>query len=231
MVNTEDQTLAEEIVQRLSDIGRQTEAAFASIDWHSVARSVRALEGEVKSLAAQGWTIPMWATPSEVVEILRHTQEGKIDDFFVRYYSTDDARHLQRLRTELSSAKRYTRWIPLLEQSFDGYNQGMYLVVVPSLLTVLDGAVAQAGGPEAWRSTNVKNVAAKTLQSASSNSITRVIWASIVAFISNVFQYHDFADDRLAQINRHWILHGRDVPDWGQADCLRLFQAIHTIRS
>ena len=29
-------------------------------------------------------------------------------------------------------------------------------------------------------------------------------------------------------VNRHWILHGRGIPDGTQTDCLRLLQAIHT---
>jgi hypothetical protein len=59
----------------------------------------------------------------------------------------------------------------------------------------------------------------------------RFIWRSIETFFDQLFSYRAFEDPRPDHLNRHWILHGRDIPDWGRADCLRLLQGLETIIS
>jgi hypothetical protein len=97
------------------------------------------------------------------------------------------------------------------------------------MITVVEGAIAAAGGPDAWKPKDPKQTVTKVKTRAGERSITRAIWTSIESFAFHLFKGHSFSAKRPPQMNRQWILHGRDEPSWGKSDCLRLFQAVETI--
>ena len=186
--------------------------------------------GEKQSveLANAGWTLPMWSTLAGVNDILKHTGIDKVDDYFVRYYETNQDGDFDRLRSDLLSHSSLKHWRPLVEQCLRAYDRSDYLVPIPALIAIIEGLVANAGG-RFLRKADPKNVVQERLNSSSKKSFTRLIWLSTDAFIHRLFESHSFDAGRPVSLNRHWILHGRDVPDWTHADCLRLLQALHTV--
>ena len=72
-----------------------------------------------------------------------------------------------------------------------------------------------------------KNVVAELLRNSNSQ-IVKLALVSIDSFVKEVFRSISFKDKRPSIINRNWILHGRDIPEWKRVDCIRLFQAIDT---
>jgi hypothetical protein len=163
-------------------------------------------------------------------DIIRtYDQRWIIDDVFLDYYEVDGGVNYRRLKLHLLRKESLIRWRPLIEQCFTAFENDLYLVVVPAMITVVEGAIVVVGGADAWRQKDHKQTARKLLGRSPKDSVKRAIWLSVDAFVSHLFEHRSFADTRPLLINRPWILHGRDDPSWTKADCLRLFQAADTI--
>ena len=71
----------------------------------------------------------------------------------------------------------------------------------------------------------------RRIGAARPNSIHQFQWKSVAAFIQTVFEGVD-PNQEYPTPKRNLILHGNSDPaTWDRADCLRFFQAIHTILS
>lgn len=220
-----------QLAKRLEAIQQQVAKTLSQVDWPDVAQRLQQLPDEAKRLGDAGWTVAMWATPAEVSHILQAATERHIDHVFLDYYEADGDANYRQLKSYLLSRESLSRQRPLIQQCFTAFEHGLYLVVVPAMITVVEGAIAAIGGVDAWRRKDPKQTARKLLGRSPTDSINRVIWSSVDAFVSHLFEQRSFADSHPSLINRPWILHGRDDPSWTKADCLRLFQAADTIGS
>jgi hypothetical protein len=66
------------------------------------------------------------------------------------------------------------------------------------------------------------------------NGIDGFMWLSFIGFADTVFQAVDFDTTPInipPVLNRHILLHGRDIPQAKLEDCLRLLQALDNITS
>lgn len=194
-------------------------------------RQLSVLVDVATRLGHLGWTLPMWATPAETKEILLLSDTNEPDAIFQHFYESDNAAHYRSLKSSLLGSSKLTRWHPLIRQCFQAYEQDLFLVVVPAMLTVIEGAIAGDKGTPWWREKDPKQTVKVRLARERDDAMSRAVWASVDAFLSHVFLSHRFDAERPPLLNRPWILHGRDDPDWTRADCLRLFQAADTIGS
>jgi hypothetical protein len=218
-----------ELAKRLGAIQQQVTKALSQVDWQGIAQRMQQLPDAAKHIGDVGWTLPMWATPAEVSHILEAATERHIDDVFLDYYEADGGVNYRQLKSYLLRKESLIQWRPLIEQCFTVFEYDLYLVVVPAMITVVEGAIVAVGGADAWRQKDPKQTARKLLGRWPKDSVKCAIWLSIDAFVSHLFEHRSFADTRPLLINRPWILHGRDDPSWTKADCLRLFQAADTI--
>jgi hypothetical protein len=220
-------------IQAMADEWRraidQFQRTMAAIDWDGfLARVGKASE----QLADLGWTLPMGLSPPEVID-LAGVPIDKVDAFLVAHYTAQDFAALRRVRSELLPRPSLSAWRGLLKECFEVFENGKHLVTVPALISTIEGVVACAGN-----SLHKQNVSRKFLAAicadkakASPRGIKALMWHSLEIFVEKVFQDAPFDKSRPAIINRHWILHGRDSPDWTVADSLRLFCALETIHS
>lgn len=199
----------------------------------AVSEAMKAAENTIlkaELLGEYGWTLPMMMTPFKLHQILALDTPSLIDTAFVEFYSSDEDLEYRRLRDYLLASPDLRRWRVLLRQCCDAYERHDYLIPVPSLLTVLEGAIATPSKARFVRGPDRARFFKDKIDGASADSVEQWMWRSVNAFVKALFQKSDFFDsappDRL---NRHWILHGRDVLDWDASDCLRLFQAIGTV--
>lgn len=218
-----------QLAKRLGEIQQQVAKVLPQVDWQGIAQRLQQLPDEAKRIDDAGWTLPMWATPAEVSHILEAATKRHIDDVFLDYYEADGGANYRQLKSYLLRRESLIRWRPLIEQCFTAFEYDLYLVVVPAMITVVEGAIATVGGADAWRQKDPKQTAKRLLGRSAKDSVKRVIWSSVDAFVSHLFEDRSFADTRPPLINRPWILHGRDDPSWTKTDCLRLFQAADTI--
>ncbi|MDH3504794.1 MAG: hypothetical protein OEZ41_06960 [Nitrospirota bacterium] len=218
-----------QVMKRLVAIQQRIAKAQPQVDLQGIAQCWQKFSEEAKRIGDAGWTIPMWAIPAEVSHILEAATKRQIDDVFLDYYEADSGANYRQLKLYLGRRESLIRWRPLIEQCFTAFECGHYLIVVPAMITVIEGAIAKVGGEDAWRQKDPKQTARKLGGYLDKDSIERIIWLSVDAFVSHLFEQHSFAATRPPLINRHWILHGRDELLWNKADCLRLFQAADTI--
>ena len=179
-----------------------------------------------KKLATLGWTVPMAMTPRGIFLLSEQIDAAEVDAQFVGFYRRDGR---DALPGRGFGSARLARWNPLLEQCSDSYRRGNYLICIPSLITVLEGAIALPEEIEFIRGQDRQIFFKGKIDDCGDDLLMRALWESMDTFVSHLFQYAGFDTVRPLRINRHWILHGRDLPDWKQADALRLFQALETL--
>lgn len=187
---------------------------------------MKQLEDAVVRLADFGWTMPPYLTPRESSYLSKLENKNELDDFFVDYYKNESGSEFNRLTSDLISNKRLNQWKELIEECISAKQSGNFLITIPSLITIIEGAIARYFDSTGTRIIGLCN---EEYLKCDEHSIMKVVWKSIHSFIQNIYQKNQFDKERLVIINRHWILHGRDSHAWTEADSLRLFQALHTL--
>jgi hypothetical protein len=186
-----------------------------------------------KRLAELGWTIPMSFTMREAVELSDPANTDQdIESYLVDFYLCDQHKQLRRLHDDLSRANDLIQWHPLLEQCFIAFESNLHLVTIPSLLSILEGAIAQNCNILKTQKTDItKPTKYKASQARQENpeAMEAFIRSALATFIEKLYARSDFSQNRPPFINRHWILHGRDATQWTVADALRLFNALQSV--
>jgi hypothetical protein len=185
----------------------------------------------VDLLARLGWIIPTHMSLPELHKLVLQnslTME-RVDNWFVEYYR-QPSRFASLSKHLLSS--RLTFWRPLLEQCLKAFERGDYEICVPSLLLVLDGAMASLWKAKVWHTRSRNKFFERKIHGSHSQSVVGYMWRSVQVFINEVFEDNVTPGRDYPIVKRHLILHGTSDPSkWGEAHCLRLFQAISTIVS
>jgi len=178
-------------------------------------------------LARSGWTLPISLTIPDMIELLR-VPDDAIDDAFIAAYEGEDG--FNWLKREINAAGRLKVWQPLLEQCFDNYEKGNHAICIPALLSILEGAIAKPDGLRFVKPQERVAYFKAKIEDADAESLERATWNSMNIFFALLYETSDFRVAPPPKLNRHWILHGRDLPSsWRRADALRLFHALATL--
>jgi len=195
----------------------------------AVKRGLLRVERAGKRLARLGWPMPMSLTPREMyVLVKQHKGRAAVDRALLAVYESDGGRYFERVVANLSGRKHLKRWQPLLEQALTAYRRGDYAITVPALLTVVEGVLMRAHGNQT-RPIKVVTERIAQLEATFGGSVTVMLWRVVGEFVRELYARSDFTGRRPRGLNRHWILHGRDVADWDRSESLRLFQAVDTL--
>jgi len=185
------------------------------------------LEPDARRLARFGWTLPMWATPSDMLIVARTTSARSLDTYFLRMYSDPNSYQYRSLVQTLRQSPQLRPWRAVLREVLRAYDRRLYRVVIPTALAVLEGALVNAVD-QSKRRTDPKKLAANEHAQASPG-IESLAWASIDEFAARLYEYRAFQGRAPRRLNRHWVHHGRMPPRGSRADALRLLHALHTI--
>jgi hypothetical protein len=198
---------------------------LANIDWPNI---YTRMGQSCDRLALLGWALPMTFTPRELVALAEQSTDQEIEQYMLDYFTQPDGVRLQ-LRGSVLHGETLKGWRDLLEQCFEAYDRKHYLIVIPALLSVIEGAVAENAGK--LRSGRVKpeKLASDLENDASQGSMQRLIWRSTRIVMERLFAGSHFGGPHPGRLNRHWVLHGRDQTQWTQTDALRLFNLLATI--
>jgi hypothetical protein len=217
--------IQQSVDQTLESVDKSMRVLRAALERHD--RKLLGLVDEAEDLGRRGWTFPMLmavaATPTFLATV-RHIDD--LDTLFEDFY--EKGSRFSTLFDDLCEADALIRWRGLLSECIDSYKEQRFLIVVPSLLLIFEGVLALAA-ESFHRRLKIDKLSSERLRLAEDGHES-VSWGSIKGFGSELFRSHDFSKDAPARLNRNWVLHGRSLANWTRLDCLRLFQAIHTVQ-
>ena len=194
----------------------------------------QALE-KAELLGTLGWTLPMNATPGEIVCLIFSIKDiPSADKAFTNYYMEHNATRLKCLETDLLTSNELQQWRPVLEEAILDLDDSRYRSCIALLLPLIEGVSAiNFSTPQFHKKTDREKFFLDKLQAERQGSLTEHIWIwrSFKGFAEVFFKFIDFKDPscKPSLLNRPWILHGRGIPDPNLSDCLRLLQALDTI--
>ena len=120
--------------------------ALASKAMHDATKaiddSLEQILEDARELGSRGWTVPMHQLPKLTPIVVRMISAEETDAFFEALYSENTGEEFERVAADLLASRETGRWRPLLAQCVDAYRRTDYLLAVPSLLTIFEGALA-----------------------------------------------------------------------------------------
>lgn len=219
---------------KLSEAASQAGPALAKftselskIDWLEVQRR---MQQSCEKLANLGWSLPMTFVPREMFELAEHaTTDNDVERYMLEYFTFEDGRFFVDLRNMIFRSENLAGWQPLLEQCFDAYERKHYLILIPALLSVIEGVVTERAGMSKSRRVTPRRFATELEKTARPGTMLYLVWSSARMVLERLFHDSDFAASHPGELNRHWILHGRDQTQWTQTDALRLLNLLNTM--
>ena len=166
-------------------------------------------------------------TPEGIVWLLGEaTTAGAADKAFETLYFSDGNRGLSHLKDLLVSDDRLKRYRPLLEEISKTLDAKYYRICVPALFSLVDGIAYHKWTRKFYEADGRRKFFEQKLGGMPKESLGYYMWSSIRAFVNTVFEKAKSTKPLI--VNRHWIMHGRDIHDGNPMDCLRLLIAIST---
>jgi hypothetical protein len=188
-----------------------------------------ALNTASAEMAKAGWAIPMLFTPREFVYVSQLISQLDIDNYMFDYYMSANKKPLRYISEEILESESLSMWRPLLEECVKVVGLGLYRVAIPGLMTVVEGAASKYCGKLQSQSLKIVDPIQEIAGKLNSTSMKGIMAVSVSLVIANLFAPSGFDGDKPCLINRHWILHGRDSPDWAGADAVRLMNLLDVL--
>ena len=188
-------------------------------------------EKSVLHLASLGWSLPAHSSYRQINEIAKPEYKSEqVDKKFVHFYTENENSILKDLVfNTLKGTIDFYPWQNTVEECYESFSNNRFLVVVPTLLTVVDGYLSLKVGT--FKTTNIR-IISPTKNKANEKKdhrLDKTIWLSISAIINNLFQKTNFSGNAPDALNRHWILHGRNTPIEAKVDSVKLFNLLGSL--
>jgi len=100
------------------------------------------------NLAKSGWSIPVQFSYKQILEVGDDIySQAQIDEAMLIYFTENNNRILEELvLNTILEADDISLWENIIKECFESFNNEKYLVIVPTLFTVLDGYVSSKIG-------------------------------------------------------------------------------------
>ena len=228
-----------EFIMKATEYAAKVYSVLEMIDWEKVERKwIDVAEKVGKS----GWTIPLHISVVDLLDIADLEKQADIDQAFMKYFSEDD--NFEEMKKNIMENALLTDFHELLEQCFSNYEKGQFLITIPSLFSILEGFAHKLIFSQYRQSPEYNEKSRVSLQrkyekmrtDIENNTSELAFYASAALFLEKSFDNREAFNDEESKdvrpliINRHRVLHGRDIPAmWKRHDAIRLFNAIHTL--
>lgn len=187
---------------------------------------VQANQEELKRGSRFGWVIALelpYPCYKDIVADTDNSQQA-IDKFFINYYLEDFE---GRLKNGLIQSKSV---LPeslqnLLCEAIWAFENHKYLICMPALFSVLEGALVNLSNQGNRKPIRYKGGIDHAIKhdKLTTNAIPLI---SISWFLDFAFRTSDFDQDEFSELNRHWSQHGRYLESLDEKPALQLFSAI-----
>lgn len=190
-------------------------------------KTVAELNEACKLMADAGWIIPFELQPWEILSLVENcSSKEKMNEWVYDFYTANNNENLKNVFLSIREDNRIIQWEKLMNECIKAYSQGFICVIIPSLLTIIEGIISK------WME-NPKSIKVctpvKSKMDSTKDDYGKLCWLSIHLVITRIFNSQNFDKDRPELINRHWILHGRDETKWEKIDVVRLFVTVHAL--
>ena len=189
----------------------------------------KTLDVAVEKLVKEGWTLPA-ELPITAVNALGNTDIlDDVNSFMEQFYAYDDYRNMKAMLKEIQESKIKEGLKKLVNECWSAFNSKMYAICATSLLSVIEGILSEFSDDK--QDVRMMKVCQKHVDSFPSDgsTIMKHVWISYNQFIRNLYQKSDFTANEPDIINRHWLLHGRSDFEVEEIECMKLFNAIHSL--
>jgi hypothetical protein len=210
-------------------------AGLADAFWKAYAEVAKAweeweceVEANAYRLGELGWTYPVNLTIPNLRELVACKDTEELDTKLVEFYNFSEGEHFTELCGEILSSDHLIPWRPTLEECVFCHRNGKFNASATCLIAVLEGAITKEHGGR-LKEKRLTSFFEARVKEAGDDHFQAAIWKSMAGFMRKLFESTDFSGAAPTRINRHWILHGKAIPNGSEADSLRLFQALHTI--
>ncbi|MFC7801178.1 hypothetical protein ACFUIR_14120 [Bacillus subtilis] len=121
----------------------------------------------------------------------------------------------------------------LLEECFYTIETGKFAVSLPALILIIEGEISTFTESEkvGWRLMDEWEKSLSTNDQMKNDSLRAISAYSLVEYLKNaLFARQTFNQQRLSDINRNWVYHGRDNSSlWTKTDVYKLLNILTTI--
>jgi hypothetical protein len=180
--------------------------------------------------SSHGWTL---TGEMDIVfyldEKLLLLNQYKLDDLFVDYYESDSKKNYLITKTTIFDGID-EQWKSVLNDCFELYEQDKYKVIIPMLISIIEGEISKIAdsvmvGRRLFEDWEKQIISEK-------QKVELIINHTLYQYLSkDLFGSKKFIEERGSMLNRHWVLHGRDNPDyWTKADALKLINVLSTLQ-
>lgn len=152
-----------------------------------------------------------------------------IDGKFVEYYEKNNQAQFKDTTEEILYYIE-DKWTGVLVDCFTLYNSESYRIIIPFLITVIEGELSNILESELFGKRLLKSWEKEIL--SNDDKFIAIASYSLQKYLYNTtFENHDFNEERRSSLNRNWVLHGRDDPNlWTRTDALKLINIISTLQ-
>jgi hypothetical protein len=180
-------------------------------------------------LAKNGWTIPINFTFAETINLIKLNDSEKINNILLNYYTCSENKTFNNMANSLLECNILSKWKTLLYECIKAFNQKMYTITIPSLLTILEGMMTKI----LEKQTHVRMIGPceKKFEEQEDFSVDKLLWYSYYKFVKELYSKKPFDQPQPYILNRNWILHGRSSTEWDISDSLRIFVSIETLKT
>lgn len=187
------------------------------------------LDTVVTKLVAEGWTLPAELSITAVNALGKTNELDDVNSFMKQFYSYDDYRNMKAMIKGIKESKIKVGLIKLVTECWSAFNTKMYAICAIALLSVIEGMLSEFSDDKKY--VKMMKVCQKYVKDFSSDgsTILKHVWISYDQFIRKLYQKSDFTADEPETINRHWLLHGRSDFEVEEIECMKLFNAIHSL--
>lgn len=186
-------------------------------------------EGAGQVIGGWGWTLPYSVRPVEVLHLMGMSSEAgseQMDTWYVSKYAIK-APGFSHLESSLLGNSQLETWHDILGQCVWAYRRRRYGLIVPTTLAVLEAVLADIAGYRRVKEHRTLKMWDQVKRPDTGPDVVR--WNAAKAFLRTLYAGHPFDQDRPAVLNRHWVIHGRDLSFQTQANALRLLTGVSAI--
>ncbi|MEH7236228.1 hypothetical protein [Bacillus sp. JJ1562] len=203
---------------------------FPKIELPKIKIDYEKIEKLIEHNSSNGWTLTGEMEVNFYLnEDLLQMERKQIDDVFVHYYEVDSKKNYLTAKSCILD-EIDERWINVLNDCFELYEAEKYMVIIPLLITIIEGEISNITESNLFGKKLLNEWEARILSEQEKMLI--IVSHSLFKYLSStMFAYKQFSVERGSEINRNWVLHGRDNPNlWTKVDSLKLINTLATFQ-